>query len=406
MRLRRNILQALAITAALVGGTFGAEPNSPTADLSFTFDYFSRAVETLEPTANFVFSPISAERVVCALALGAEDQTKSEIISALRKDKNVDAQLDQTSALYQKLREAPETSTFGGLWIREKVARPQTEFLARLVNAKLVDVVSFEDFAAPDARDRINRTLAEKTTGQISEFFKSDDFRIDGSLILADVVSFEGEWVSPFDPESTKERNFVDANGVKTPTPQMRASGRCLYSETEDGQYVEIPYQGGRFSFAAYLPRADVKYSDFESTLTSEKFLSARQKAVETEIELYVPKFAVSAKFELSATLKKLGVVRAFGDSAQLKGIDKDEDLKLDEIRQGLFLTVDEKGSKASAATSGVLVPKSLPFITCDLSRPFVYAIRENSSGALLFLGRLVSVESVVKPESSSEDSK
>ena len=397
MRLHRNFIQALAITASLVCGTYGAEPPTQNADLSFAFRFFSRATETLKPTDNFVFSPISAERVVGAIALGAEGKTKREIIKALQRDENDDVWLEQTSKLYRALREAPETATFGGLWLQEDVARVQTDFLARLVNASIIDCVLFEDFTSRDARAKINRIIAEKTGNQISEFFSEDEIRIDARAILADVVAFDGKWSKPFDPESTTERDFVDVNGDKTPAPQMRTTLRCLYSETNDGQYVEIPYQDARFSFVAYLPRADLKYRDFESTLTDEKFRLAREETSETEIELFVPKFSVSTKLDLSSTLKKLGVVEAFGDSAKFDGIDEGADLKLDKINQGVVLSLDESGTKASATTSGSFVPKSLPFVTCDLSRPFVYAIRENSSGELLFLGRFVAVEPTVK---------
>lgn len=111
----------------------------------------------------------------------------------------------------------------------------------------------------------------------------------------------------------------------------------------------------------------------------------------ESDVSLSFPKFKFESEFKLKSSLSQMGMPIAFSDKADFTRMSKKPDLKIDEVYHKAFVEVSEEGTEAAAATAVVVVRKSFAvpekFIA---NRPFLFLIRENETGNILFMGRVV----------------
>ena len=166
-----------------------------------------------------------------------------------------------------------------------------------------------------------------------------------------------------------------------------------LYASGVDWQAVELPYAGGSLAMTIVVPQ---NLAAFEKTLSSTRFAEIADALEQTYISVSLPRFKVETKSELSAALVKMGMPLAFDpDKADFSGITKQEPLYIGEVVHQANISVDEKGTEASAATAVVVMagasagPQQEPKVV-RVDRPFIFAVRDTKTGAILFLGRVV----------------
>jgi serine protease inhibitor len=274
------------------------------------------------------------------------------------------------------------------VWYRTEIV-PNENFLgatAKNFGAKIASL----DFASPAAAKAINRWVAEATAGTISSIVP-DAIPTDVALYLVDAVYFKGRWTTPFDPKLTRPDSFAAIGGAKVPCRLMQRSDDMSYAETDDAQIVELPYGKGAFRATIVLPRPGSEPDALLADLGNGGWTRLRSGLRKREGKLELPKFTSRFEASLEEPLKALGMPRAFTDSDAFPGIASS--LQIGEVRHATFVDLDEEGTEAAAATSVGMEargyrPPDAPFVM-RVDRPFLVAIHEASTGAILFAGRI-----------------
>jgi serpin B len=206
-------------------------------------------------------------------------------------------------------------------------------------------------------------------------------------LILANAIYFEARWDSPFHPPLTRPAPFHRLDGSRVEVQMM--SQTCHLSRYEDDhvQAVRLPYTGNRISLVLVAPRLGF----FETHGTGPESLRVADRLEPGITQISMPRFRIAAGLQLSRALGELGMPNAFGTTADFSGISPELGFHVDEVLHQTFIDVDEEGTVAAAVTmpimAGASMPRDIAEITLD--RPFVFAIRDEPTGAILFAGRL-----------------
>lgn len=169
----------------------------------------------------------------------------------------------------------------------------------------------------------------------------------------------------------------------------MKLAGRFRICSTDGVQLLELPYAGNDLAMVMLLPEKVDGLAALEQSLTAEAFAAWLARLREREVTVYLPRFKVMAEFELADVLPKMGMIDAFGAKADFSGIDGKRGLFISNVVHKAFVGVDEEGTEAAAATGVVMKRVSVPLVF-RADRPFVFMIRHNATGSILFMGRVV----------------
>jgi serpin B len=211
-------------------------------------------------------------------------------------------------------------------------------------------------------------------------------------LVLVNAIYFKGNWDYPFEPELTKVAPFWLADDSTVQVPMMNQQKAFNYFEDSDLQILELPYLGNGLSMLLLLPQAVAGLTGLEVDLTVENLNRwTRRLRSPRLVNVFLPKFKASSSFALKPALAAMGMPDAFDiDRADFSGMDGRENwLYIGDAFHKAFVDVNEEGTEAAAATAVVMALRSEP-PTFRADHPFVFLIRENSTGAILFLGRVV----------------
>jgi serpin B len=379
-----------------------------------------RVLVAAKPDENAFHSPLSVWVALAMLHEGAQATTRDELARALHLPRSASGLRlaanplrEGMAALRTQLdaaREHATLSTADALWFDHGFElNPATLEALRATFGATAEGLDFRATPEP-ARARINGWVEEQTAGKIVELLPEGAVTPATRLVLTDAVHFLGLWRSPFDPSATRDSHFRRADGSTVSVPFMHlaeaasfpvasfdAAGapRQAFAEPEDGTtWLELPYRGDMLSFVAIVPDRVDGLPALERTLDPET-LGARLALLRpTGMKLRLPRLALRPRYDLVAPLQALGVKAAFiGGAADLSGFAAPEERDARSLHvTGAFhaasLTVDEQGTEAAAATGVVVGRTSAPrFVSVD--RPFLFLIRERTSGALLFMGRI-----------------
>jgi len=179
---------------------------------------------------------------------------------------------------------------------------------------------------------------------------------------------------------------LLDGSQISVPTMSRREGTR--YAQSDEYEILEIDYKESPMSMIILMPQEGI-FADVEQSLTGESVTQALDNMTIRDIELYLPKFQDENDLTLNQTMQDMGMVELFSPSADLSGIDGREDLFLAHLIHKSFISVDELGTEAAAATGGIISVTSIP-ITVRINRPFIYFIRDGETGSILFVGRVL----------------
>ena len=251
------------------------------------------------------------------------------------------------------------------------------------------------DFAgAPDeSRVRINDWVAEETSGKVKDLLPPGIIDRSTRLVLTNAIYFNASWLWPFSPRDTEVSPFHLSGGDTVSVPMMTETSKDFYGYARgDGyQAVDLPYSGGELSMTVLLPD-EGRLEELEGSLDSEMLDWIIDDIEIDYITLTMPLFEFESEFDLGNTLAGMGMPDAFGAGADFSGMTGSRDLWIRAVVHKAFVSVDEKGTEAAAAT-GVVVPDSdvgKEPIAVTVDRPFVFLIRDTGTGAVLFLGRVL----------------
>ncbi|XP_053689828.1 serine protease inhibitor 2-like [Sabethes cyaneus] len=250
------------------------------------------------------------------------------------------------------------------------------------------------NFGQPEkAVQQINDWISAGTQGQIRELVSLQQIR--GSiLLLASTIYFKGLWRNVFPEAATVSQPFRTGDGRTINVPSMKQITYLYYCQSQllNAQFLRLPYEEGRFSMILMLPNENIDLNQFVRTLSAEAIHQAIGSMDEVEVKLQLPRFTINYGSSLKDTLKQLGIRRIFEDNAELGGISRGGGLpvKVSDVFQKTVIVVDEKGSTASSAAGSSLVYTSLTYPeNFIVDRPFAFFIEEESTGTLLFAGKV-----------------
>lgn len=348
-----------------------------------------------EPVQNLFISPPSIAFALAMAYAGARGETAQAMARALAlKGVSREALAQLNHSLLSSLRHADPTvelSLAHSLWAREDIpfyptyiTSVRTPYGAELANV---------NFLAPGTCDRINRWVAEATRERIHHLISPADLTDETILVLLSAIYFKGKWERPFDPAATRELPFTCADGRVTQQPFMTQSGMFAYYSDEQVQIVRLPYGSGRLSMRIVLPARGIKLTALFAGLHADQWQSWNQALQSKEGTVKLPRVKLEYAAELSAPLSALDMAIAFdrqrADFADMAAIR--ERICISAVRHKAFVEVNEEGTEAAAATGVVMarvtavMPGERFLMVCD--RPFLFAICDDETGLLLFLG-------------------
>ena len=257
---------------------------------------------------------------------------------------------------------------------------------------RLLDFVNTPE----ESRNTINDWVSEQTEGRIEDLIPQDVIDELTRLVLTNAIYFNAAWLYPFTESPTKDGAFHPLDGGEVMVPMMRRTAEFGLAKGDGYQAVELPYDGGEISMVILLPDTG-RFEGIEDSLNADLVLTLTEGLVPTRVALTMPKFEFESKFNLVNTLEAMGMSVAFISSpgpctferADFSGMTGICELFIDEVVHKAFVSVDEAGTEAAAATAVVMGIESLP-PSVTINRPFVFLIRDIETGAILFVGRVV----------------
>ena len=249
------------------------------------------------------------------------------------------------------------------------------------------------DFAkAPeDSRVTINNWVSEQTEGRIKDLIPQGLIDITTTLVLTNAIYFNAAWQYPFSEDMTDDGLFYLLDGDRVTVPMMKQTETFGYGEGEAYQVVEMPYDGRELSMLILLPRSG-EFKAFESSLDSKRIEALVRGLENRRVSLTMPKFEFDSEFSLKEALSGMGMPIAFSGDADFSGITGNRELWIADVIHKAFISLDEEGTEAAAATAVVMPRLSIPEepVEFNVDRPFIFLIRDIETGAILFVGRVV----------------
>lgn len=245
---------------------------------------------------------------------------------------------------------------------------------------------------APDAsRITINDWVSAQTASRITDLIPQGAITELTRLVLTNAIYFKAAWQKRFDTAATSAGVFHLLDGRDATVSMMRETASLAYAEGDNYQAVELPYEGGKLSMVILLPQSG-QFSALEKLLDAGVVGDVIARLRPTQIALTMPKFEFRSSFSLKNALTALGMGAAFTDGADFSGMAGNKALSISDLLHKAFVSLDEKGTEAAAATAVIVGATSMPLQPRPLAidRPFVFLIRDIPTGAILFLGRVV----------------
>jgi serpin B len=242
------------------------------------------------------------------------------------------------------------------------------------------------DFGAPTAAPTINAWVNEQTQGKIKEIVQAIPPEV--VMYLINAIYFKGDWTRQFNKSLTTTRPFhlEDGSTINIPTMTYGAEVFVRHRWTSLADVIDLPYGGEAFSMTIVLPREGVSVDSVVASLTLSDWNDWTAGLDSGVVELYLPKFKIENSLSLANPLTGLGMGIAFSDAADFSKINRAEELWITDVLHKSYVDVNEEGTTAAAVT-GVAIGTTAGPPALAVDRPFLFALRENLSGTILFMG-------------------
>ncbi len=390
--------QLVRSDAARAGADAEAGKRAAKATLALGADLYAQLGQD---QANLVFSPYSISVALAMTRAGAGGQTAQQMDTVLHASLigDVDAGFNALDRALAKrpgsypaglgVATAPlELATADRLW-GQRDFEFGVPFLDRLAadygaGVGIVDYVNARDAA----RKAINDWVSDQTRARIPELIPDGVLNELTRFVLVNAIYLKAQWTKPFGPARPAPFHRIDGSTISAPL--MTVGTYLQYGHGTGYQAVGLPYLGG-LSMIVIMPDAG-SFSSFEKGLDGPRLGAVVDGLTQTYVNLQLPKFQFRTAAGLKKPLKALGMPIAFSDAADFSAISPREQLLLQEALHQAFISVDEKGTEAAAATGffGGATGGPSQIIELTVDRPFVFLIRDDETGAILFMGRVL----------------
>ncbi len=373
---------------------------------AFSFDLY----QTLRgQDGNLFYSPHSISLALAMTYAGAEGQTERQMADTLRYSLTQDRLHAAFNALDQDLAsrgtdsqgrdgEGFRLNIVNAVWGQQGHPFRDT-FLDVLAENYGAGVRPTNFSAAPEkSRLAINDWVAESTEDRIRDLIPPDVINSLTRMVLTNAIYFNASWLFPFNEANTRAQSFQLLDGSSVDVPMMRASEDFGYAAGDGYQAVDLPYVGHEMSMTVIVPDRG-RFREFEDSLDAVLAERIIANLGFRRVTLELPKFEFESQFRLSETLKSMGMQDAFDIAASdFSGMDGRSCLAEDpgclyirEVVHKAFVSVDEAGTEAAAATAVMMQAESAPPnpVSVTVDRPFIFLIRDRATEAVLFVGRV-----------------
>jgi serpin B len=407
------VLSVIACTTPAAAGVLKSDkpritsPSVGDADIAklvegnsaFAFDLYQN-LRSRE--GNLFYSPYSLSLALAMAYAGAKGETEKEMAAAL------------SLLLTQEKLHPAFNSLDLALATRGQGAKGKDEkgFRLRIVNdiwgqqnysflSQYLDVLA-QNYGAglrtldfeknpEQARKTINDWIFQQTEERIKDLIPEGAINELTRLVLTNAIYFNAAWQNQFKKENTSNADFHLLNGDKIIVPMMHQTESFGYLKGNGYQAIEMLYDGRELSMVILLPDQG-QFDSFESSLSGRQVQSIIGQMGNKRLDLSMPKFEYDSSFSLKKALADLGMGIAFTGNADLSGIDGKKDLLIQDVVHKAFVSVDEAGTEAAAASAVIIGLTSMPPepTRVVIDRPFIYLIRDIQTGAILFVGRLM----------------
>ena len=367
-------------------------------DNSFGFRMFREVSK--QKGENTFFSPLSLNMALGMLYNGSSGTTRTEMAKTLGI---TNCSLTEINEYYQKMMQEllkidpiTEINIANSFWYRNELP-VKASFIE--TGKKYFDAeVKALDFNSSTAADIINKWCAEKTKNRINHII-DNSMTDDMMMTLINALYFKSKWQKEkkFEKEKTKLDVFTKTNRQKIKVQMMEQTNSLPYYADEQFQCVELPYGNQAFSMIAMLPHENMDINRLIDHLADVKWQDVMNNMREQRVWLKLPRFKMECDFSLSQPIMNLGMKQIFDPrDADFENIAKIYDVNwyVSDIKQKTFVEVNEEGTEAAAVTAIVVVGFGRRGTTVEpvrffADRPFLFLIREKSTGLILFIGRI-----------------
>jgi len=354
----------------------------------FAFDLYG---ELKVSGDNLIVSPHSITTCFGMAYAGARGTTEREIADVLCFNYPQAGFHAVLRALNDELNSRPDVDLriANGCWGRNGLLYEQA-YLDTLSDCYGAAIEYLDFTGDPEgSRQAINQWVKDNTAGYIDELLPPDCIDDLTYLVLANTVYFMAEWLHQFKPEYTQQGMFTRLDDSQVTVPFMRGECSMPYFEGDGYQAMAMPYKGAQVSMVLILPH-EGEYADFEGALSAAGLDTIVDNLTGTYVVFTIPKFGFYSKFDLNETLQDMGLVKAFQPGADFSGMDGTDDGVpwIDLVVHKAYIVIDEYGTMAFAGTGMEMTLGMHPGFYAV--RPFIFAIMDNPTGTILFMGRVL----------------
>ncbi|MDZ4404670.1 serpin family protein [Prosthecobacter sp.] len=360
------------------------------------FQFFRQMTE-----GNFCFSPFSSHQIASLLTAAANGETQAELAAVAHMADGTAKGVENTGALRAELAATAGRGALGleitnSLWAAD-ASDFQPSFLESARSQFGATLQKLPKGDATTCAAAVNLWVREKTRGRVPQIVGPASFASpERAVVAVNTVYLKGRWSSPFDPRLTKPRSFqTPSQAVMLPTMLMPL-GAFDYAEAESWQCLEMPMTSGEVSVLILLPRNDPARLKIEASLSPEHWNAVRSGIANCDVNVMLPRFGYSTQLSLKALWQALGAKRLFqAGAADLSNGLSAGNWFISDVSHEAMIEVNELGAEAAAATLGPRDPfgaapnppkrRNVSFIA---NRPFIWVLRHQATGLILFMGR------------------
>ncbi|KAL3514566.1 hypothetical protein ACH5RR_027283 [Cinchona calisaya] len=367
-----------------------------------------QVISTEAEESNCVFSPLSLHVVLGLIAAGSKGPTQDQLLSFLRS-KSTDDLNSLTSHLVNVVfadgssSGGPRLSFANGVWVDQSLPfKPSFKELADTVYKAASTQVDFQNKPV-EVVNEVNSWAERETSGLIKEILPPNSVDDTTRLIFANALYFKGFWLKKFDESMTKEHDFHLLNGSSIKVPFMTSNKKQYISAYDGFKVLRLSYKQGederQFSMYFFLPDAKDGLPAFVDKVNSERgFLDNHLPRSKVEVlHFLIPKFKISFGFEASQAVMQLGLELPFstrgGGLTEMVDCLVSQNFHVSRIYHKSFVELNEEGTEAAALTAAkgtgfcLRIYNKLDFVA---DHPFLFVIREDTSGVVQFIGTVV----------------
>lgn len=367
---------------------------------SFAFDLMEQIRS--EDGGNIFLSPHSISIALGMAYPGAAGETKTQLADVLNFSLDEDELHRAFNSLDLELKkrnnpaldeeeggDPPTLHIVNSIW-GQKGYPFASDFLDTLAVNYGAGIRGVDFLENPDAvRKNINQWVEDQTNERIKDLLPEGSIDSSTKLVLTNAIYFLAGWHTPFSENATKDEPFYLVDGSSTDVPLMRETADYQFFQDDETNAVALPYVGKELSLIALQPAEADDFDDWEASLSQERFDAIVQELRTAQGTVVFPRFEVEGEYDLKALFELMGWTN-FGDLRAMRE-DNAAGLEITAILHKSFISLDEEGTEAAAATA-VVVGEMASQVEFDLrfDRPFYYVIYDHPTDSILFIGRLM----------------